>query len=40
VLLDQFLLHEAAPTVFAELGYGVLDSAVVETAARRLVKCL
>jgi hypothetical protein len=27
------LLHEARPTVFADLGYGVLDTAMVETAA-------
>jgi hypothetical protein len=30
---EEILLHEASPTVFADLGYGVLDSAMVETAA-------
>ena len=30
---EEILLHEARPTVFADLGYGVLDSAMVETAA-------
>ena len=29
----EMLLHEARPTVVADLGYGVLDSAMVETAA-------
>ena len=36
---EEILLHEAEPTVFADLGYGVLDSAMVETAAYCLVKC-
>jgi hypothetical protein len=30
---EEILLNEAEPTVFADLGYGVLDSAMVETAA-------
>ena len=30
---EQILLHEARPTVFSDLGYGVLDTAMVETAA-------
>jgi hypothetical protein len=30
---EEILLHEARPTVFADLGYGVLDTAMVETAA-------
>jgi hypothetical protein len=30
---EEILLREAPPTVFADLGYGVLDSAKVETAA-------
>jgi hypothetical protein len=30
---EEILLHEAEPTVFADLGYGVLDTAMVETAA-------
>ena len=36
---EEVLLTEARPTVFADLGYGVLDSAMVETAAYCLVKC-
>ena len=36
---EEILLAEARPTVFADLGYGVLDSAMVETAAYCLVKC-
>jgi hypothetical protein len=32
------LLQEAQPTVFADLGYGVLDTAMVETAAYCLAK--
>jgi len=36
---EEILLHEAEPTVFAALGYGVLDSAMVETGAYCLVKC-
>jgi hypothetical protein len=30
---EDILLRNARPTVFADLGYGVLDSAMVETAA-------
>ena len=30
---EEVLLREAKPTVFADLGYGVLDAAMVETAA-------
>ena len=30
---EEILLREAQPTVFADLGYGVLDTAMVETAA-------
>jgi hypothetical protein len=30
---EQILLHNAKPTVFGDLGYGVLDTAMVETAA-------
>jgi hypothetical protein len=30
---EEILLNEATPKVFADLGYGVLDSAMVETAA-------
>jgi hypothetical protein len=36
---EEILLQEARPTVFADLGYGVLDSAMIETAAYCLVKC-
>ena len=36
---EEILLQEATPTVFADLGYGVLDTAMVETAAYCLVKC-
>ena len=35
---EEILLREAQPTVFADLGYGVLDTAMVETAAYCLVK--
>lgn len=35
---DQIVLGEAHPTVFADLGYGVLDTAMVETAAYCLKK--
>ena len=35
---EEVLLREAQPTVFADLGYGVLDTAMVETAAYCLVK--
>lgn len=30
---EEIILKEAPPTVFADLGFGVLDSAMVETAA-------
>lgn len=30
---EEILLKEARPTVVADLGYGVLDTAMVETAA-------
>jgi hypothetical protein len=35
---EEILLQEARPTVFADLGYGVLDTAMVETAAYCLTK--
>lgn len=35
---EEVLLQEAQPTVFADLGYGVLDTAMVETAAYCLAK--
>ena len=35
---EEILLKEAQPTVFADLGYGVLDAAMVETAAYCLTK--
>jgi len=35
---EEVLLEEAPPAVFADLGYGVLDSAMVETAAYCLEK--
>jgi hypothetical protein len=35
---EDILLKEAPPAVFADLGYGVLDSAMVETAAYCLEK--
>jgi hypothetical protein len=35
---EEILLKEARPTVFADLGYGVLDAAMVETAAYCLEK--
>ena len=35
---EEILLNEATPTVFADLGYGVLDSAMVEVAAYCLQK--
>jgi hypothetical protein len=35
---EEIILREAKPTVFADLGYGVLDTAMVETAAYCLVK--
>jgi hypothetical protein len=35
---EEILLKEARPIVFADLGYGVLDTAMVETAAYCLVK--
>ncbi|WP_203077449.1 Eco57I restriction-modification methylase domain-containing protein [Falsiroseomonas ponticola] len=36
---EEVLLKEAPPVVFADLGYGVLDSAMVEVAAYCLEKC-
>jgi len=35
---EEILLKEAKPTVFADLGYGVLDTAMVETSAYCLEK--
>jgi hypothetical protein len=35
---EEILLKEATPTVMADLGYGVLDAAMVETAAYCLSK--
>ena len=35
---EEILLKEAPPSVVADLGYGVLDSAVVEVAAYCLEK--
>jgi hypothetical protein len=35
---EEILLKEAPPVVFADLGYGVLDSALVEVAAYCLEK--
>lgn len=35
---EEILLKQAPPVVFADLGYGVLDSAMVETAAYCLEK--
>lgn len=35
---EEVLLKEAEPTVFADLGYGVLDTAMVETAAYCLAR--
>jgi hypothetical protein len=35
---EEILLKEAPPTVFADLGYGVLDGAMVEVAAYSLEK--
>src|SRR5207249_11371095 len=35
---EEILLKEAPPVVFADLGYGVLDSAMVEAAAYCLEK--
>lgn len=35
---EEVLLQQAPPVVFADLGYGVLDSAMVETAAWCLEK--
>jgi predicted RNA methylase len=35
---EEILLKEAPPLVFADLGYGVLDSAMVEVAAYCLEK--
>jgi hypothetical protein len=33
---EEIILKEAPPVVFADLGYGVLDSAMVEVAAYAL----
>ena len=33
---EEIILEEAPPVVFADLGYGVLDSAMVEVAAYSL----
>src|SRR3954451_12089482 len=35
---EEIVLKEAPPVVFADLGYGVLDSAMVEVAAYCLEK--
>jgi hypothetical protein len=35
---EEIVLREARPTVVADLGYGVLDTAMVETAAYVLEK--
>ena len=35
---EEILLKEAPPVVFADLGYGVMDSALVEAAAYCLEK--
>ena len=35
---EEILLREAPPIVFADLGYGVMDSALVEAAAYCLEK--
>src|SRR5579863_3311773 len=35
---EEILLNEAPPTVFADFGYGVLDTAMVETAAYCVAK--
>ncbi|WP_121969233.1 SAM-dependent methyltransferase [Leptolyngbya sp. BC1307] len=37
---EEILLKESRPTVFADLGAGVLDAAMVETAAYCLVKVI
>jgi hypothetical protein len=36
---EEIILKEAPPTVFADLGAGILDSAMVETAAYCLESC-
>jgi hypothetical protein len=36
---EEILLKEAKPTVFADLGYGVMDAAMVEAAAYCLEAC-
>jgi len=36
---EQVLLEAAKPTVFADLGYGVMDAAMVEAAAYCLEAC-
>jgi len=35
---EELLLHDAPPTAFADLGHGVLDTAMVETTAYCLTK--
>ena len=35
---EEILLKEAPPVVFADLGYGVMDAAMVEAAAYCLQK--
>jgi hypothetical protein len=35
---EEILLNDAPPVVFADLGFGVLDSAMVEVAAYCLEK--
>ena len=35
---EEILLEEAPPVVFADLGFGVLDSAMVEVAAYCLMR--
>ena len=36
---EEILLKEAPPVVFADLGHGVMDAAMVEAAAYCLAKC-
>ena len=35
---EELILAEAPPIVFADIGYGVMDAAMVEAAAYCLVK--
>jgi hypothetical protein len=37
---EEILLKQSRPTIFADLGYGVLDTAMVETAAYCLLKTM